>query len=311
MLSHIYRIAEDHRPITADIFLNNYCNNRCGYCTYARWELDSNAYSMAFDDFVKYTERLVDFGVLGFILTGGGEPTICKDFKQIAAWLEEKGLKYGINTNFNKLVYFKPEYLKVSLDAWDESSYEENRGVRRYAVVRENIKRYAKWKKENSPHTSLGIQCIAKSVDHVKKFYDANADLDVDYIVFRPVESTGGCAYADKTERKKAAKIMDAIKDLAARDPRVNLNFKWNLLDAQEQECVASWSQIAINERGEVMFCCHKPYQIIGHIMDKDIMEKKAAAKTDMKMCDIPCRLTAPNAFVAKTMENRKNSMFI
>ena len=26
----------DKRPITADVFLTNYCNNRCPYCTYRR-----------------------------------------------------------------------------------------------------------------------------------------------------------------------------------------------------------------------------------------------------------------------------------
>ena len=43
MLSHIDRIAGEKKPITADIFLTNYCNNRCPYCTYGRWELDAGA----------------------------------------------------------------------------------------------------------------------------------------------------------------------------------------------------------------------------------------------------------------------------
>ena len=75
--------------------------------------------------------------------------------------------------------------------------------------------------------------------------------------------------------------------------------------------CVASWAQIALNERGEVMYCCHKPYQVIGHVLDEDILEKKAAAVTDMRTCDIPCRMTAPNAFVARTMAERKDVCFI
>ena len=43
MLAHIGRVAGDHRPITADIFLTNYCNNRCPYCTYRRWDLEGGA----------------------------------------------------------------------------------------------------------------------------------------------------------------------------------------------------------------------------------------------------------------------------
>ena len=37
MLAHLDRIVGEHKPITADIFLNNFCNNRCPYCTYGRW----------------------------------------------------------------------------------------------------------------------------------------------------------------------------------------------------------------------------------------------------------------------------------
>jgi hypothetical protein len=68
---------------------------------------------------------------------------------------------------------------------------------------------------------------------------------------------------------------------------------------------------ISLNEKGEVMYCCHKPYQIIGHIMDEDILAKKMAAVTDMSMCDIPCRMTAPNLEVKKMEQARKDACFI
>ena len=34
MFAHVERALNDRRPITADIFLTNYCNNKCPYCTY-------------------------------------------------------------------------------------------------------------------------------------------------------------------------------------------------------------------------------------------------------------------------------------
>lgn len=62
-------------------------------------------------------------------------------------------------------MYIKPDYLKVSLDGYDEDSYERSRGVRRYAQVRGDVEAYAKWKWEHSPDTSLGIQMVAKSAE--------------------------------------------------------------------------------------------------------------------------------------------------
>ena len=135
------RVRGDHRPITADIFLTNYCNNDCPYCTYKRWERDPKARHMKFEDFRKYAQRLKDLGVKGFILTGGGEPTVNPDFDRIADYLQ--GFRWGINTNFNVIKFIKPDYLKVSLDAYDEDSYERLRGVRNYDQVRRNIIEYA------------------------------------------------------------------------------------------------------------------------------------------------------------------------
>lgn len=311
MFSHIDRIAWDRRPITADIFLTNYCNNKCPYCTYRRWDLSAEKYYMRYEDFVRYAERMVKLGVKGFILTGGGEPTINPDIMDITAWLEDKKLNYGINTNFNDLIYVKPDYLKVSLDGWSEESYEEKRGVRSYEKVRDNIARYASWKKTNSPWTSLGIQIVVKNYSEVTKFYEANRDLPVDYIVFRPVESTGGMFYMHEYASQDIHMTVRNVQDLQEKDKRVILNFKWNLLDVQEETCTAQWAQIAVNEHGEVMYCCHKPYQIVGHILDEDILERKSVFFTDMDGCDIPCRMTAPNQFMAQVEMKRKDVCFI
>lgn len=311
MFSHIERALNDQRPITADVFLTNYCNNKCPYCTYGRWDLDEKAYSMKYEDFVAYAERLRSLGVEGFILTGGGEPTICEDFGKITVWLEKNSIHYGVNTNFNITQYIKPDYLKVSLDGWDEESYEKRRGVRAYEKVRDNIARYASWKKVNSPWTSLGIQIVVQDAMEVLKFWESNKDLPVDYIVFRPVESTGGMYYRGEYSDIYLRTIRDEIKEIQKKDARVVRNFKWEMLDRQEERCTAQWAQIAVNERGEVMYCCHKPYQIVGHVMDENILEKKRAAATDMGKCDIPCRMTAPNMFMAQMEKERKDAFFI
>lgn len=317
MMAHAGRILGDHRPITADIFLTNFCNNRCPYCTYNRWERDAGARYMKYDDFVRCAERLKELGVEGFILTGGGEPSIDPDFDKIAAWLSDNGYRWGINTNFNVLKMIRPSYLKVSLDGYSEASYEKRRGIRNYLTVRRNIIEYSQWRRVNSPDTTLGIQMVATNSLDVYRFYEANKDLDVDYIVFRPVESTGGKYYygahriTDPYDPESVHSIIKAIDDLRSRDSRVIRNFKWDMLDMQEPSCVAQWAQIAINEAGSVMYCCHKPYQILGHVMDDNILEMKARAHTEMKKCDIPCRMTAPNAFVSQINRKRDDDCFI
>lgn len=311
MFAHIDRIFGEQRPITADIFLNNYCNNNCPYCTYKRWDFSDGARSMLLPEFIKYANRLIDLGVQGFILTGGGEPTISKDFDKIVEWLDSNNIKYGINTNFNRLIKCNPTYLKVSLDAWDNKSYTDKRGVARYTKVRQNILEFVDTK---SPTTKLGIQLLAKTVEEVRTFYEANKDLPVDYISIRPMESTGGSYYENlllKDVSMLPSNIITAIKQLHSLDSRVVLNYKWEMLDTRQSTCTAQWAQIAVNEIGEVMYCCHKPYQIVGHIMDDDILEKKRAAFTDMLKCDIPCRMTGPNYEVYRMLNVKTDAEFI
>lgn len=298
----------EQKPLTADIFLTNYCNNRCPYCAYARYEdrREKGAY-MSYDDFVKYAERLLGLGVKGFILTGGGEPTINPDFDRIAKWLEDHGISYGINTNFNKLKFFKPNYLKVSFDAWSDESYKTKRGVEKYEVVRANLIAYRTWQRRESPNTSLGIQVLVQTMDDVNLFYEANKDLDVDYIVFRPVESKQAIYYKDHS----ADEFIARLEELAKNDPRITINYKWYKLDAHVAECYANANQIALTQTGDVIYCCHKPYDVVGHVMDADIMEKKRNHKTDMSMCDVPCRLTGANLFMEKILGGCKDSDFI
>ena len=312
ILSHIDRIVNSHRPITADVFLNNYCNNSCPYCTYRRWEFEDGARFMPYDDFVKYAKRMRKLGIEGIILSGGGEPTIAKDFDRIVQWLDDHYYPYGINTNFNRYVLCRPRYLKVSLDGWSEDSYEKRRGVRAYGQVRENIIRFAA---EKPMETNLGIQLLATHANDVYHFWEANKDLPVDYIVIRPVESTGGKYYkhvaVDNEIGAQPKDIIEAIRHVQEIDDRVVMNYKWQMLGMEFPNCIGQWSQLAVNELGEVMYCCHKPFQIVGHIMDDDILDKKRIALTDMQMCDVPCRLTGVNNDLTNLERKVKDFEFI
>ena len=307
------RAVWSKRPITADIFLTDYCNNRCHYCTYDEWGIKKMYRHMPLQNVKKYVSRMYDIGVRGFIFTGGGEPTIHPQFKEICQWMDEKSYSYGINTNFNELKLVKPKFLKVSLDAWDEGSYKKIRGVANYGKVRQNIISYDAWRKKHSSNTSLGIQMVVVNSCDVEKFYSANADLPVDYISFRPVESKQGEFYSEKQAMEQYLSIVETLNNLSISDSRVKLNYKWDFIQPENKlsKCAANWSQIAINEKGQVMYCCNKPTEIVGHIMDDDILDKKARYNTSMELCRIPCRLTGPNEALKHILRDKDSSCFI
>lgn len=306
LLKHAGRLAGDRRPITADIFLTTACNNNCSWCTYKKWGIE-NSYSMQYEDFVRYVERLLQIGVQGVILTGGGEPTCNPDFQKMCAFLEKRAIPYGVNTNLNLPVRCKADFVKVSLDGYDRDSYKAIRGVDAYEKVCRNIIEYSEWKKKHSPNTNLGIQVVATSLELAEKFYEANRGLPADYISFRPVESTAGEFYLTD----KAEKIKEYLEKLSDLDDRVVVNYKWDHLDLSFDRCSAHWAQIALNEHGQVMYCCNKPTEIICDVMDENLLFKYLTAETDMSKCNIPCRMTGPNMLMETVEEETRNACFI
>lgn len=310
MIYNLENIVEN-KPITADLFLTNFCNNNCQYCTYKRWNLPTGNKYVTYNEFVRNVNILEGMGAKGFILTGGGEPTVNPDFDKITHWLETENISYGINTNFNKLKFIQPVYLKVSLDGYDEKSYELARGVNAYNKVIENIKKYIQWKKENDVKTNIVLQSVVINEDYIEKFYNSIKNLEVQAIVFRPIESTDGKYYENEEKYKEAQNYIQILKKLKEKDERIIINYKWNELRTKFNNCIANCSQIALNEFSEVIYCCHKPYEIIGHITDADILEKREKHLTNMKMCDVPCRLTAPNNFIKELSEKPKDCSFI
>lgn len=298
------------KPITADIFLNSACNNKCPYCTYARYKQRCSTY-MTFEAFKDNINILLANGVKGVILTGGGEPTISPDFDKITNFLEQNSIPYGINTNFNVFKAIKPNYLKISLDGYDQESYQKARGVDKYDIVIENIKRYILFKQVNKLKTSIGLQTVATNVEDVQKFYEAHKGLHVDYFNIRPMESTCGEYYDSNETLSKRLKILEYLQDIQEKDKRVCINYKWHEIWTQFDKCYANFSQIAINENSEVMYCCHKPYEIIGKLTDIDIWEKRERFQTNMQMCDVPCRLTAPNNFIQSLQDVPHDAAFI
>jgi len=288
----IERVEGDFRPVTADIFLTDFCNNSCGYC---RYNHKTGKY-IHFEDFVALTAKLQEIGVKGFILTGGGEPTINPDFEKICSHLEQKGIPYGINTNFNFLRYIAPVFLKVSIDEGTPEGYFKTRGVNAFEKVLDNIRKYIEWKNANGKKTRVGVQCVTTNPAQALDFYAAVKSLDVNYIQFRPVEM--------QSQQYDYSAICDAVDSLASKDARVIKSYKYGLSTWRPKECFAYWSAICVTSELNVIYCCHRPDEIIGNVFDADLLQKLREYRPDMSKCETPCRLTGANAYV---MQYRKD----
>lgn len=277
------RCLWNKKPITAEMIMTNFCNYNCEYCRY----LHGSGY-FKIDDFINASERLVEMGVRGYILTGGGEPMLNPDIEKILNYLDNRGLKYGINTNGTMFVPCKAEWVKVSIHKNDEKVYQNIGLFKEYAAV-------------------VGIQSIIKNKNDILKFYEAYKNLDVDYIIFRPIEATGGGLYSERD----ISEMLNVLFQLKKDDNRVKINYKLRMVWNKFKDCHANWCVITVDYDLNVWYCCHKPSEIMGSVFDLDILEKKAKHITDMEECDVPCRMTDMNMTQLKIMQSAHHIEFL
>ena len=125
------------------------CNSNCVYCAIGRKTLDINYRLLPIlKDMVK--QKLIDKSCL--FNWGGGEPTICSEFEQIASFLHKNSYRQAINSSGIKFSQTILEGLKdgsmsiqISPDAGTEETYIKIKRQNNFNKVWENIKKYAQY----------------------------------------------------------------------------------------------------------------------------------------------------------------------
>lgn len=98
-----YRDGTGRSIISTHVSPEGRCNLKCSYCSVSERKLHSTIELPRVKD---YIERLQSRGLRAVILTGGGEPTLYKDFNPLGEWILERGLDLALITNgtqFNRV----------------------------------------------------------------------------------------------------------------------------------------------------------------------------------------------------------------
>src|SRR3989304_477611 len=129
-------------PIHVQLILSDLCNQNCAFCCF-RDEASEDLRGMfaegtnhnpnrmlSFDKIIEVLDDCVEMGVRGIELTGGGEPTIHKQFAEVIEAINERGFKWGLITNgVRPQDLSTADWGRVSLDAATAETYAEVRQV--------------------------------------------------------------------------------------------------------------------------------------------------------------------------------------
>lgn len=83
-------------PVMAHISLINACNLTCSFCCFANRDMTDRLPTEKVKQALRSFKKI---GVTGIEYTGGGEPTLHPDFKEIVEYTHELGFKIGLCTN--------------------------------------------------------------------------------------------------------------------------------------------------------------------------------------------------------------------
>lgn len=91
-----YRQGTGRTVISTHIAPEGRCNLKCSYCSVSERTLHSTIELPRIQD---YVTKLKGRGLRAVILTGGGEPTLYKQFNELGEWILDQGLELALITN--------------------------------------------------------------------------------------------------------------------------------------------------------------------------------------------------------------------
>lgn len=161
------------------------CNSNCVYCSISRKTLDINYRLLPIlKDMVK--QKLIDKSCL--FNWGGGEPTICSEFEEIASFLHKNGFHQAINSSgivFSDTIL---EGLKdgsmsiqISPDSGTIETYKRIKRQNNFDLVWENIKKYAKY--PNMLFVKYIFFSMSAKENDIRKFIEKCIECNVKNIV--------------------------------------------------------------------------------------------------------------------------------
>ena len=314
-------------PSRLDIDLTNVCNQDCFYCNSAEFRRKAlvsgrtEFYYKLFDNLSTWKKQMPDFTgtIHEIVFTGGGEPTVHKDFHKIVEYAIDKGFMCQIITNASKLQKLidnlpvekikNIRWIGVDIDAGNEDTYEK---IRKSLTKRSLFSKVFQTVKNA---TKKGYVCDIKSLlmeentteEELTALFEFVKNTNANKLHLRPL-----CDYEKQTTFDVTTKIQTLLKQLS-----VKYNIKYSLHLARSEprtynKCHQMFLYPIICANGEIIVCCEGRGQkkfVLGNWVREDIRELWFSKKhwqiyndIDVHQCP-PCTPNKWNNEIQQRME--------
>lgn len=327
-------------PLLVEIDLTNVCNHDCPGCTGFRQEGGLNSYIVT-QDAKRIISEISGSGTRSVTFTGGGDPTMHKDFAEIIEFAKSQGLEVGLITNGLALkekhlekIVSSCTWIRVSWDAATPELHEKihyngdvgipMRSVEQFWKVVQNTAMLCNYKKTHDLSCTIGCAFLVdeRTQHEIVPFAELAAKTGVDYCQYRPfhyssynLESETMMAYArEKYQTETFSVLFSEFKFRSMKDKDIKRSY---------DRCHGSHFSTHVAANYNVYVCCHlmfHPAACIGNLKEESFQKiwrsnKKIDVinKIDVHKCLPLCRHDSANRIldVIVTSEKIKHRNFI
>jgi MoaA/NifB/PqqE/SkfB family radical SAM enzyme len=273
--------------ISAQVVLTDKCNLNCSFCTAGGKERSSNSV-LSLHDVLGIVDDLKYLGCKGIEYTGGGEPTLHKDFTSIVDLTYDKGIDIGLVTNgttinilSNAIWWSKFDWVRVSINSSKEN-YVKVHGYDKFDAV------------------MSGLSVLSKDIPGkfgVSYIYSDQPENDIDSLLKSIEEYAPNVGYvrvgADVLKYKNGLpkgingfneKVLEFSKKTGI---FVDIQTERDL--SKPSKCYMGRLKPSINADGFVYPCCVAQHRVVNKLCDiyeyKELVSNDLLKEVDVNKC--------------------------
>ena len=324
-INHVKKVLSQTKPtaINFEIDLTNGCNHRCSFCQWGSY-LESNRATLKSEIVLKTLPELIKYGTKAITWTGGGEPTVHKDFFRLLNIAYKLGLDNGLLTNgsllkeeYDKQLLKQLVFLRISMAGGNRKAYQKVQGRDDFDKVINNLKRIGDLKKKIKSKTTLGVAFLEnkENADRLEDFVETLINSNCDYLQVRRDNyiKENEKKWWDSNIGKKCEELVKYTRPKGM-DILTEGYVTFQKFIKYPKKCFAHNFVMAINAEGYVTFCKNtkdNPKFYIGNLNKESFkniwLKSKINKKLENNIKPSNCATYCKNMQINKAVEDLIN----
>ena len=306
-------------PRFLSIWISQICNLDCTYCFFGESNHDKSKTFIPTEPMLNWLREIKNFGAESLEFSGGGEPSLHKDFGRFIEETHAMGYAQGLITHACneklpvELLAKNLKYVRVGLDAATAGTHDAIKQNKKkdfwFYVAIENIKKLVALRTDGF---TIGIKVVLNKINvhEFEMIVELADELNVDYVQIKSEHSSvNSLTDEEKSDAQKhAMRIALRVK---------NVKVLCNLFHQKATTyCFMSPIHTVVTATGDILQCCFFEDRPVGTIFQpiKEVwggrQHREVMRKTTVKECSkVDCRWNGSNSKMKEILEDPLASM--